>query len=92
MREVGTNIELTSKYRQEVLSKIFEKASNVQNTQESQGSEIDDLKAILQTKNESDISGEYGCIKDLSDDEVLARMEAEKEPSLLDKIKQSLLI
>ena len=78
---------IVEKKKQLDIKKAELQNASPENVEEQLGTEVSAVRKILEVKKEESID----IIKDLSDEEVLSRMEAEKEPSLLDKIKQNLL-
>ena len=62
----------------------------VKNNEALEGKAFEGLREALDAQK-STTPPEYSIVKELSDEEILARMAAEEEPSIVDKIKNSLL-
>ena len=86
MTDLNTKIlQLIARKRQDTSHKSESAKSD--NLQEDIGKDILALRQLIELKKENP-----KCItKDLSDEELLAIMEPDKKPSLLDKIKQSII-
>ena len=78
---------LVEKKKKQERAKELELKNNPEVVEEEISEGVKAVRIMAEAKKEEPIE----VIRDLSDEEVLARMAAEEEPSIIDKIKDSLI-